>query len=95
MPIAHAEGNYFADEETVRRLEDGGQVVFRYCDAAGELSDAANPNGSLHAIAGIRNEAGNVLGMMPHPERASEQELGCEDGRFILESLLASLAERS
>ena len=93
MPIAHAEGNYFADADTRRRLEDQGHVVFRYCDADGNESEAANPNGSLGAIAGIVNEAGNVLGMMPHPERASEQQLGCEDGRFVLESLLASLAE--
>ncbi len=95
MPIAHAEGNYFADAEARRRLEDQGHVVFRYCDADGNESEAANPNGSLGAIAGIMNEAGNVLGMMPHPERASERELGCEDGRFVLESLLVSLAEPS
>jgi len=95
MPIAHGEGNYFVDKEARQRLEDQGRVVFRYCDADGNESEAANPNGSVGAIAGIVNEAGNVLGMMPHPERASEAELGCEDGRFVLESLLASLVEVS
>jgi phosphoribosylformylglycinamidine synthase len=95
MPIAHAEGNYFGDAATLKRLEAGGHVVFRYCDAAGNLSDDANVNGSMKAIAGIVNERGNVLGMMPHPERASEADLGSDDGRFILESLVASLAEAS
>jgi phosphoribosylformylglycinamidine synthase len=95
MPIAHAEGNYFGDPGTIERLEADGHVVFRYCDAAGNVSDEANVNGSMRAIAGIVNERGNVLGMMPHPERASEAELGSDDGRSILESLVASLAEAS
>lgn len=80
LPIAHADGSYFADEETLAQLEANGQVVFRY---AGE-----NPNGSLHDIAGICNEKGNVLGLMPHPERAVEALLGNEDGRRVFESLL-------
>jgi len=80
MPIAHAEGNYFADEETVKRLEGNGQVAFRYRE---------NPNGAVNDIAGVTNEAGNVLGMMPHPERACEAALGSADGLKIFQSLLA------
>ncbi|MFC5848369.1 phosphoribosylformylglycinamidine synthase subunit PurQ [Deinococcus petrolearius] len=80
IPVAHGEGNYYADAETVAQLELGGRVVFRYVD---------NPNGSLNDIAGIVNEGGNVLGMMPHPERAVELLLGSEDGRGIFESLKA------
>lgn len=80
LPIAHADGSYFADEETLAQLEANGQVVFRYADE--------NPNGSLHDIAGICNEKGNVLGLMPHPERAVEALLGNEDGRRVFESLL-------
>lgn len=88
LPIAHNEGSYYADEATLARLEGEGQVVFRYCDARGELSVQANPNGSAHAIAGIVNERGNVLGMMPHPERAAEALLGSDDGRALFASLL-------
>ncbi|MBI4411191.1 MAG: phosphoribosylformylglycinamidine synthase subunit PurQ [Deltaproteobacteria bacterium] len=88
MPIAHGEGNYFIDPDGLKRLEDGGQVVFRYADSSGRVTEEANPNGSLGNIAGICNEKGNILGMMPHPERASETLLGSEDGRFIFESLI-------
>ncbi len=89
IPIAHFDGNYFAPPETLAEIERNGQVVFRYCDADGRLTDEANVNGSLHAIAGLMNAGGNVMGMMPHPERASEQLLGSADGRLIFESLLA------
>ncbi len=80
IPIAHGEGNYFTDPETLKRLEDNQRVVFRYCDPYGHLTDDANPNGSLNNIAGIINETGNVLGMMPHPERASDPVLKHTDG---------------
>jgi phosphoribosylformylglycinamidine synthase subunit PurQ / glutaminase len=89
MPVAHAEGNYFADEETLRRLEGEGRVVFRYATPAGEVTDEANPNGAIHNIAGIVNERGNVAGLMPHPERASEAILGSVGGRRIFEALVA------
>ena len=88
IPISHAEGNYFADEATIRQLEDSSRVVFRYCDASGNVTAAANPNGSAANIAGIVNERGNVLGMMPHPERAGEQLVGGTDGNLIWNSLL-------
>lgn len=80
IPIAHGEGRFFIDAEGLKRLEGEGQVAFRYCDAAGALTDEANPNGSLNNIAGIINEKGNVLGMMPHPERYSDPLLGGNDG---------------
>jgi phosphoribosylformylglycinamidine synthase len=89
IPIAHGEGNYFADTATLKRLKENNQVLFRYCDGQGQITDAANPNGSLENIAGICNEQGNVLGMMPHPERASEVELESVDGKKIFESLLS------
>jgi len=92
MPIAHGEGNYYADPETLAALNARGQVLLRYCTAAGEILPAANPNGSVEAIAGICNERGNVMGLMPHPERAAERLLGSEDGRKIFESMIASLA---
>jgi len=92
VPIAHGEGNYVADEATLARLEDEGRVVFRYVDAAGEASAEGNPNGSMRNIAGIMNEQGNVLGLMPHPERAIELLLGSTDGRGVFESIAASLA---
>ena len=92
VPIAHGEGNYEADQTTLQRLEGEGQVVFRYVDAEGEATEAANPNGSWHNIAGIINEAGNVLGMMPHPERAMEELLGSTDGIGVFTSLAASLS---
>ena len=92
IPISHYEGSYYADESTLAELEANGQVVFRYCASSGEVTDAANPNGSLHNIAGIVNRAGNVLGMMPHPERCCEALLGGTDGRLLFESLLAAQA---
>ena len=88
MPISHYEGSYFADEETLRQLEQNNQVVFRYSTPAGEITEDANPNGSLSNIAGIANQAGNVLGMMPHPERCCEAILGGEDGRLVFESII-------
>ncbi len=92
LPIAHGEGNYFCPPDELARLEARRQVLLRYCDAAGRLDPAANPNGSSHAIAGLVNEAGNVFGLMPHPERASEAELGSADGRLLFQSLIRSLA---
>jgi phosphoribosylformylglycinamidine synthase I len=89
LPIAHGDGNYHAAPDVVERLEGGGQVVFRYCDADGRRSATANPNGSVADIAGISNERGNVVGLMPHPERASEPDLGSADGRVVWDSLLA------
>ena len=91
IPIAHFDGNYYAPPETLREIEDRGQVVFRYVDAAGRPTPEADVNGSLNNIAGLVNARGNVLGMMPHPERAAERLLGSDDGRVIFESLLAAL----
>ena len=91
MPIAHNEGNYTVDRATLKALRHRGQVLLRYCDPDGNTTDAANPNGSMEAIAGITNEAGNVMGLMPHPERASEPELGSVDGRLLFESLINSM----
>ena len=88
IPIAHGDGNYFTDANTLARLEDNGQVVFRYCDRDGAVTNNANPNGSLSGIAGIINERGNVLGMMPHPERASDPALGRTDGQRIFRSVI-------
>jgi phosphoribosylformylglycinamidine synthase I len=88
VPVSHGEGNYFADQETLGKLERDGRVVFRYTTAEGEVTDEANPNGSLNNIAGIINENGNVLGMMPHPERSSETLLGSEDGLAIFKSIV-------
>ena len=88
VPVSHGEGNYFADESTLDRLEEDGRVLFRYCDPQGEATESANPNGSAHNIAGITNEAGNVLGMMPHPERSCEALLGSEDGKLIFQSII-------
>jgi phosphoribosylformylglycinamidine synthase len=93
MPISHGEGKYYADAETLRRLKDSGQVVFRYCTEDGRVAKEANPNGSLENIAGVVNEAGTVLGLMPHPERAAEAALGGTDGVLIFHSLLGSLVE--
>ena len=87
IPIAHAEGNYRADEATLDRLEGDGRVLFRYVDRDGETTSGANPNGSARHIAGILNEAGNVMGMMPHPERAMESILGSTDGLALFRSL--------
>lgn len=91
IPVAHNEGNYYADETTLRDLESHNQVVLRYCNTSGQITDSANPNGSLNNIAGIRNRDGNVLGLMPHPERASEEAVGSVDGRILFESLCASV----
>lgn len=85
MPIAHNEGNYYVDEETLAKLKRNNQIVFRYCSPSGEIDQESNPNGSLENIAGICNEAGNILGMMPHPERCSEKILGSDDGRMIFQ----------
>jgi len=92
IPIAHGEGNYVADPETMAGLEERGQVVLRYCDPEGHAVLRANPNGSLHNVAGIVNERGNVLGMMPHPERAAETELGGADGLLLFRSVAAAAA---
>ena len=89
IPIAHFDGNYYAPPETLREIEDQGRVVFRYADAEGRATEEANVNGSLHNIAGLINARGNVLGMMPHPERAAEPLLGSADGRVIFESLIS------
>jgi phosphoribosylformylglycinamidine synthase subunit PurQ / glutaminase len=93
IPVAHGEGNYVADPEVLAELEGEGRVVFRYCDAAGNVTPEANPNGSANNIAGIINESGNVLGMMPHPERCVESVLGSTDGLAIFESILGSSAQ--
>ncbi len=90
MPIAHGDGRYTADDATIARLEGEGRVVFRYVDATGEAVSAANPNGSLHNIAGVANDAGNVVGLMPHPERAVDALLGSADGRVLMESMLVA-----
>ena len=89
IPIAHNEGAYFADGATLDELKRGRQVIFRYCDDRGEVNEEANPNGALENIAGITNDRGNVLGMMPHPERCAEGVLGSADGLKIFRSLLA------
>jgi phosphoribosylformylglycinamidine synthase I len=94
IPISHHDGNYYADEATLQQLEDNGQIAFRYCTPKGEVTEAANPNGSLHNIAGITNKKGNVLGMMPHPERACEDILGSVDGGILFESLVADWQNR-
>lgn len=93
VPIAHGEGCYFADEPTLARLQANRQILWQYCDAQGEVTDAANPNGSLLSIAGICNEARNVAGLMPHPERACELALGSDDGRWVFESMARALAK--
>jgi phosphoribosylformylglycinamidine synthase subunit PurQ / glutaminase len=95
IPIAHGEGCYFADPETRAKLNANRQVLWQYVDARGEPTEIANPNGSVENIAGICNEARNVAGLMPHPERASESLLGCADGRLIFESLIHSLEQRA
>jgi len=89
IPIAHAEGNYFIEDEGLKRLQDQGQILFQYSTMNGELNEEANPNGSLLNIAGITNEKGNVVGLMPHPERVAESVLGGLDGLKLWESLLA------
>ena len=91
IPIAHGEGNYFATPDVLVKLEANRQVIFRYTTAQGEVTDEANPNGSASGIAGICNDARNVVGLMPHPERASESALGSADGRVVLESAVQSI----
>lgn len=88
MPIAHGEGSYFIDEAGLKEVEEHCQLVFRYVSSHGDVTDRDNPNGSMHAIAGVSNRLGNVIGLMPHPERASENILGSNDGKRIFESLL-------
>ena len=92
IPIAHGEGNYYADPEIVRELEAAGRVVFRYCDPHGQQTDAANPNGAVNNIAGICSEQRNVVGLMPHPERACEPALGSADGLLLFESVVTALS---
>jgi phosphoribosylformylglycinamidine synthase len=92
VPIAHGEGNYWAPPETIDALESAGRVVFRYATPEGEVTDAANPNGSVNGIAGICNESRNVVGLMPHPERACEAAVGSDDGLVMFQSVLHSLA---
>lgn len=87
VPIAHGEGNYFTDEDTLKSLIDNNQIVFKYCSPVGKVEEGFNPNGSLKNIAGIINKDGNVLGMMPHPERASDPVLGKTDGKLIFDSI--------
>tara|TARA_Y100000758_G_scaffold289886_1_gene243010 strand:+ start:2156 stop:2716 length:561 start_codon:yes stop_codon:yes gene_type:complete len=94
IPISHGEGNYYADKSTLEDLENQGRIVFRYTDSKGSPTLASNPNGSSRNIAGIVNETGNVLGMMPHPERAVETLLGGDDGIYIFESIVTFLKSR-
>jgi phosphoribosylformylglycinamidine synthase len=94
IPIGHMDGNYFCDEATLADLRQNNRVVFRYCELSGEITDKANPNGSLDNIAGVCNAGRNVLGMMPHPERFSEPQLGGADGFKIFTSLVGALAEK-
>jgi phosphoribosylformylglycinamidine (FGAM) synthase-like amidotransferase family enzyme len=89
IPLAHGEGNYFADADVLKAINDNDQVLFRYCDVAGNITDESNPNGSLENIAGVTNITRNVFGFMPHPERASESLVGNEDGLAIFESILS------
>ena len=88
IPIAHNEGNFFISDQELAELQENQQIVFRYSDTQGHVIPEANPNGSMDSIAGVMNRQGNVLGMMPHPERASEALLGSEDGRFIFKSMI-------
>ncbi|MES2268273.1 MAG: phosphoribosylformylglycinamidine synthase subunit PurQ [Bacteroidota bacterium] len=89
IPLAHGEGNYFADADVIKAINDNDQVLFRYCDEAGNITDDSNPNGSIENIAGVTNAGRNVFGFMPHPERASESLVGNEDGLAIFESILS------
>jgi phosphoribosylformylglycinamidine synthase I len=94
VPIAHGEGCYFADEETLKKMQQNNQILWQYVDAQGNANESANPNGSVLNIAGITNEKRNVAGLMPHPERASETLLGSADGRIIFESLISSFSSK-
>ncbi len=93
IPIAHGEGRFFAPEKTLKSIHDNDQILFKYCDKNGSITEEANPNGSLENIAGVCNEGRNVFGMMPHPERASDVELTNEDGKKIFESMLFNLEQ--
>ena len=93
IPIAHNEGNFFLPEDQLSNLEKQGQIVLRYCDTEGNITSQANPNGSVGNIAGIKNQQGNVMGLMPHPERATETLLNSEDGRLIFESMMGHHSE--
>jgi len=93
IPIAHFEGNYYVDEKTLSEMKKNNQIIFRYCNKEGKITEDSNPNGSVEAIAGICNKGKNVLGMMPHPERCSEAILGSEDGKLIWESIKISLTK--
>lgn len=95
VPVNHGEGNYFADEATLTELNRNHQIIFRYCDAEGNVTGAASPNGSIENIAGIMNKQGNVMGLMPHPERACEAILGSEDGKHIFISMVKYLTGRT
>ena len=92
VPVAHAEGNYFADADTLKRLEDRGQIAFRYCAPDGTVDGAGNPNGSIRNIAGVFNETKTVMGLMPHPENATEPLFGGTDGRGLFEGLVDALS---
>lgn len=94
LPVAHGEGCYFADDATLSKLNEGGQILWKYANVTGEPTEASNPNGSLLNIAGICNPARNVAGLMPHPERASETILGCDDGLLIFQSMIQALQTR-
>ncbi|MBM7854253.1 phosphoribosylformylglycinamidine synthase [Desulfohalotomaculum tongense] len=94
IPVAHGDGNYYCDENTLKELQQNNQVVFRYCSPAGEVTAQANPNGSIDNIAGVCNKQGNVLGMMPHPERCAEKILGNDDGAMLFKSILAAWQRR-
>ena len=89
IPVAHGEGRFYADEATIKSLNENDQVLFRYCDKNGKVSDGSNPNGSIENIAGICNKGRNVFGMMPHPERSASVDLGCTDGLAVFESILS------
>lgn len=91
IPIAHGEGRYFADAATIKAMNENDQILFRYCDAAGNITDESNPNGSFENIAGVCNAGKNVFGMMPHPERAADPLLGNEDGRWLFEAILKTV----
>ena len=95
IPVSHGDGNYYVDDETLARMEANGQIAFRYCDADGNATPEANPNGSRANIAGVTNETGNVIGLMPHPERVVEPALGGDDGLKILRSIDEALHERA
>jgi len=91
VPIAHGEGNFYCDDTTLKSLDDNGQILFRYCDEKGNITDNSNPNGALQNIAGICNKQKNIFGMMPHPERAADNLLGNTNGRIVFESILNSV----